>query len=67
MSERTDWYCRRCEELVNHAHWHDAAHGIEGTHMDGTERFICNDCGLITFARDEGANHFIFRLDKPMK
>lgn len=57
------WYCRRCEDITEHKHWHDAAHGIEGTHMAGSERYVCKTCNLTTHVHDEGANHFIFTLD----
>jgi hypothetical protein len=55
--------CRRCHEITEHEHLHDAAHGLPGTHMAGTERFVCTKCGLTTHAGDnEGA--FTFVLDK---
>lgn len=36
--------CEQCGELGPHKHLHDAAHGIAGTHMAGTERFVCRRC-----------------------
>jgi hypothetical protein len=62
MTDRI-WYCRRCEDLTEHDHAHDCAHGIPETHMSGTERFTCKACGLTTHASDEGACHFTFVLD----
>lgn len=59
------WYCRKCEDLTEHAHLHDAAHGIEGTHMTGSERYECAACRLVTRARDEGWNHFEWWFDEP--
>lgn len=54
--------CRKCGYTGPHRHMHDAAHGIEGTHMAGTERFECKECGLKTFASD-GVAGFKFILD----
>ena len=56
-------FCRTCNELTAHNHIHDTAHGIPETHMVGTERFTCKQCGLTTYASDEGASNFVFTLD----
>lgn len=55
--------CRGCGNLVPHRHMHDAAHGIYGTHMAGSERFECSGCGLRTLASDK-VDGFEFILDK---
>lgn len=33
-------------------HLHETAHGVAGTHMDGSERFECTSCGR-TLTREE--------------
>lgn len=43
---------------------HDAAHGISGTHMSGSERFECRLCGNKVFVGSPGAEAFKFILDK---
>jgi hypothetical protein len=48
--------CRRCHEITEHKHLHDAAHGLPGTHMAGTERFVCTKCGLTTHALTRAAS-----------
>lgn len=60
------WFCRACDDIEPHTHWHDTAHGIVETHMAGTERFVCDVCGLTTHARDEGSRHFVFDHDRPL-
>lgn len=58
--------CRQCGQTTPHGHFHDAAHGIEGTHMAGSERFTCNVCGnsiFVSEAKDRGFGH-LFILDK---
>lgn len=57
-------FCRTCDDLTLHDHWHDTAHDISETHMAGSERFVCQHCGLTTHANDEGACHFIFVMDR---
>ncbi len=37
-------YCPKCKEMTKHVHEHDAAHGIPGTHMSGSERYRCSEC-----------------------
>lgn len=58
--------CPRCKKETEHRHLHDTAHGIEGTHMSGTERFECKECGHAIFAYDEEAKQpsLKFVLDK---
>lgn len=59
------YLCRKCETLQPHTHMHDTAHGIEGTHMHGSERFVCRTCGTRTHAGDGAvAKQFPFKLDK---
>lgn len=37
--------CPNCQRLTDATHMHDEAHGIAGTHMDGSERYECVECG----------------------
>jgi predicted nucleic-acid-binding Zn-ribbon protein len=55
--------CPRCEYTCEFRHMHDTAHGIEGTHMSGSERFTCTQCGNSVFHTDEAAKSFTFILD----
>jgi hypothetical protein len=57
------FYCLMCEDLTPHEHWHDTAHGIAETHMVGSERFVCKQCGRTTHRNDEGWNHFKWECD----
>lgn len=36
--------CPNCKEETKMRHLHDAAHGLQGTHIDGSERFECSSC-----------------------
>jgi hypothetical protein len=56
--------CPKCDYTCEFRHEHDAAHGIEGTHMAGSERFICSQCGHRVLAHDAAADRFPFILDK---
>lgn len=56
-------YCRNCGCQTRHRHMHDCAHGLPETHMHGTERFVCAECDLPTFAWSEGSDRFRFVLD----
>jgi hypothetical protein len=55
--------CRKCEDVTPHRHLHDTAHGVAGTHMEGTERFVCSECGCTTYAFNNPGT-FTFTLDK---
>lgn len=56
--------CPRCSSFIGHFHRHDEAHVISGTHMAGTERFVCSVCSHTTFANSEPKNPaFKFILD----
>lgn len=56
-------HCLTCGTATPHRHIHDTAHGLLNTHMSGSERFICDGCGRITHAHDEGAEAFPFVFD----
>jgi hypothetical protein len=55
-------FCKACGKITDHRHMHDTAHGIPETHMQGTERFICDVCGFVTFSGDD--SNFPFMLDR---
>lgn len=55
--------CLRCGYTCEHKHMHDTAHGIPETHMAGSERFVCTQCGHTTFYYSPGAEKFRFELD----
>jgi hypothetical protein len=44
--------CPECSEN-DWKHLHDLAHGIQGTHMQGSERYYCQTCGK-SFYSEEG-------------
>lgn len=45
-------YCFTCQAETEHAHLHDTAHGIHGTHMAGSERLMCAGCGSVIKPED---------------
>lgn len=54
--------CPKCK-WTGFKHLHDAAHGIPGTHMSGSERFKCCKCGHNVYAAEGKPLGFIFQLD----
>lgn len=54
--------CPKCGYTCEFRHMHDTAHGIEGTHMSGSERFECSQCRHNVFAGDDNPQ-FTFILD----
>jgi hypothetical protein len=54
--------CHRCKKRTEYYHKHDTAHGITGTHMAGSERYECKECGCTIFAADK-IDGFNFILD----
>lgn len=55
--------CHICQMPRTFRHAHDTAHGIEGTHMAGSERFTCDTCGTSVYSSDNDGQ-FDFVLDK---
>jgi DNA-directed RNA polymerase subunit RPC12/RpoP len=55
--------CPLCGHTIQFKHMHDAAHGLEGTHMVGSERFECPQCGHNVFCDSKGAEKFTFIFD----
>jgi len=43
--------CENCGEETDHKHLHNAAHGIAGTHMAGSERYECVVCGKAIYKK----------------
>lgn len=41
--------CPKCEKHTEHKHLHDGAHGISVTHMAGSERYECKECGTSVY------------------
>jgi hypothetical protein len=56
--------CFGCGNVTAHQHLHDCADGIAETHMVGSERFVCELCGHVTWAGSGGAERFPFTFDK---
>lgn len=55
--------CPQCKKNAPMMHLHDTAHGVEGTHMAGTERYTCTACGH-SLTRDEAdARGLKYKLD----
>ena len=53
--------CPECKK-AELQHLHSAAHGIEGTHMAGSERYECPECGNAMF-KDGESEELIFFFD----
>jgi predicted RNA-binding Zn-ribbon protein involved in translation (DUF1610 family) len=53
--------CPKCGHAF-FKHMHNCAHGIPGTHMAGSERYECMECGFGVYASDKIAG-FIFNHD----
>jgi hypothetical protein len=56
--------CFGCRKITAHQHLHDCAHGTAETHMVGSERFVCELCGHVTWDGSLGAERFPFTFDK---
>jgi hypothetical protein len=65
MSDRLSWpKCPRCGS-GDYKHFIDEAHGISGTYMAGSERFVCADCRMHTVTIESpNAADFPFRYEK---
>ena len=61
--ESTIMNCPKCKTLTEANHMHNAAHGIEGTHMDGSERYECVDCGYAMYKIEGEKQGLKFALD----
>jgi hypothetical protein len=57
--------CFGCGNVTAHQHLHDCE--PTETHMVGSERFVCVQCGHVTRADCDGADRFPFVFDKVCK
>ena len=55
--------CPECKKITNHIYLHNAAHGIPGTHMVGSERYECIECGYKMFKQEGIEKGLEFFLD----
>lgn len=55
--------CPECQKKTETKHLYDAAHGIVGTHMDGSERYECGDCGYCMYKSEGEQQGLKFFLD----
>lgn len=55
--------CPNCQQVATFNHIHNAAHGIPGTHMDGTERYVCSLCSHAIFKEEGERLGLTFTLD----
>lgn len=55
--------CPHCRSTDGYRHLHNAAHGIPGTHMAGSERFECASCGCSLTKAEAIAAGKVFRFD----
>lgn len=55
--------CPICEKETEHKHLHNAAHGLEGTHMDGSERYECIVCKYRMYKTEGEKQGLKFILD----
>ncbi len=55
--------CPKCKKKTEHSHRHECAHGIEGTHMDGSEHYQCKECEYIMFKKEAETQGLQFVLD----
>jgi len=46
-------------------HFHQEAHGLAGTHMSGSERYVCSECNFTLRTATEAAEYELdFFFDK---
>ena len=57
--------CRQCNRETKHWHGHDVAHGIPNKHIAGSERYVCQICGVMTWASRPFGFEFALDLDDP--
>lgn len=63
METKIEDECPSCKEIVELRHKYDAAHGIRGTHMAGSERYECPHCGRTIYATEGRKLGLKFILD----
>lgn len=57
--------CTKCNGELSHLH--NEAHGIPGTHMDGSERYECQSCDWVVYAEEGESLGLRFVLDGKAK
>lgn len=55
--------CPKCSRN-KFKHLHDTAYGMQETHLSGTERFECENCGYSIYSREGIKMGFTFFCDK---
>jgi len=55
--------CPECKKETKHKHLHNAAHGIPETHMAGSERIKCVECGYTMGKEEAGKQGIKFYFD----
>ncbi len=55
--------CPKCKTEADFKHIHNCAHGIRETHMAGSERYECSQCGYTIYKSEGEGLGFIFVLD----
>lgn len=55
--------CPNCCRVTKHKHLHDCAHGIPDTHMSGSERYECEECGYVMDKKEAESQGLQFILD----
>lgn len=56
-------FCPKCNKTTQHRHLHSEAHGIPGTHMSGSERYQCEECGHSMFSEEGEKQGLKYILD----
>jgi DNA-directed RNA polymerase subunit RPC12/RpoP len=56
--------CPKCGKITEHDHVHNEAYGIAGTHMAGSERYECRECGHALYAEEGSLQGLDYVLDK---
>ena len=59
--------CPNCNKEAIFKHLHDTAHGLGGTHMAGSERYVCTNCERSVYANQGAPLGFRFILDNEEK
>jgi ribosomal protein L44E len=56
-------FCNVCQKETEHSHLHDSVHGLEGTHMSGSERYQCVECANAIYKEEGEKKGLKFFLD----
>lgn len=55
--------CKADQTIIGFNHMHDTAHGMESTHMGGTERFECKGCDYQLSRSEAKERDLVYVLD----